>query len=428
MRPSVRKSSTKVLGWCIAAVVTGALAPTTATAAQDLGVTMTPTSADVRVGQSQLITVTVANNGADPTDGAQAFVSIPAGLTVDDGGNGAFDEGTGLWTLPPLAAAASTNLALTLTPTGAATLGVPLPVMVSVTDTEPDALANNLRLATITPTGEWGLSVNVEALTTPTVGGANANVFRVTLANLAGSETATNVPVHVPVPPRMSFNSATATAGTYSSATGLWTVPTLAAGASAQLTVNGSALAGGALSPTATLGTLPSFITDSSGSNTDAETITVATPAPTTVTQTNTVTQTVTQTATQTVTQTIERPAEPVKLNLDKLKLTFNVKNGNLQRSPKAELTGDLALPGAQLNCASGRVRFEMRLPDNRGKQRFTWTKKLVAKNGACAFEGEATVPLYKGRLTFRAAVTLGDYEQSTSTKRYVSKKRHPKP
>lgn len=71
--------------------------------------------------------------------------------------------------------------------------------------------------------------------TPPTLVGTNGT-FRVTVAN-AGPDTATGVEVTDLLPAGLVFQSATASQGSYNSGTGLWTVGSLANGASATLDI-----------------------------------------------------------------------------------------------------------------------------------------------------------------------------------------------
>src|SRR5690606_27012432 len=60
--------------------------------------------------------------------------------------------------------------------------------------------------------------------------------FTITLAN-AGPSTATGVEVRDQLPAGLNLQSATASVGAFDEATGIWTVPTLAAGSEATLTL-----------------------------------------------------------------------------------------------------------------------------------------------------------------------------------------------
>src|SRR5262249_883517 len=77
---------------------------------------------------------------------------------------------------------------------------------------------------------------------TPNVG--DVVTFTLTLTN-KGPDSATGGPVPDPLPAGLIFVSASASVGTYDPAAGVWTVGTLAAGASATLTIT-AAVAGSA--------------------------------------------------------------------------------------------------------------------------------------------------------------------------------------
>jgi uncharacterized repeat protein (TIGR01451 family) len=79
---------------------------------------------------------------------------------------------------------------------------------------------------------------------TPTVG-TNV-VFTVTLTNAGNTSLATGVSVNDILPPGLSYVSSTSTAGTsYSATTGVWTVGSLASGASVQLSIVATVTSGG---------------------------------------------------------------------------------------------------------------------------------------------------------------------------------------
>jgi uncharacterized repeat protein (TIGR01451 family) len=77
--------------------------------------------------------------------------------------------------------------------------------------------------------------------------------YRVTVRN-AGPNDATGVTVEDVLPSNLTFVSATASAGTYAPASGMWTVGALASGASATLTVHAKATAVGETTNAATAG------------------------------------------------------------------------------------------------------------------------------------------------------------------------------
>jgi uncharacterized repeat protein (TIGR01451 family) len=130
------------------ATLQGALAPGGSCSA-DLAVTKSVDLPTVTIGQNVVFTVTVANTGADDADDIQLTDVLPAGLAyVSDDGGGAFDPGTGVWSVASLAAGASMQLHITATATalGAQVNAVQITAAVP-TDPNP---ANNQAQVTVT--------------------------------------------------------------------------------------------------------------------------------------------------------------------------------------------------------------------------------------------------------------------------------------
>lgn len=72
---------------------------------------------------------------------------------------------------------------------------------------------------------------------------ASTIIFTVAVQN-AGPVTATNVAVTDQLPTAVTYQSYSATAGTYSASTGIWAIPTLRSGVSATLTIRATVNAG----------------------------------------------------------------------------------------------------------------------------------------------------------------------------------------
>lgn len=100
----------------------------------------------------------------------------------------------------------------------------------------------------VLPAADLGVTKSADE-TTVTVG--QTVTYRVTVRN-AGPDTATGVTVADPLPAGLAFLSAETGSGTYDPGTGEWSVGTLAAGASATLTLRAKATAPGAVTNTAT--------------------------------------------------------------------------------------------------------------------------------------------------------------------------------
>jgi uncharacterized repeat protein (TIGR01451 family) len=101
--------------------------------------------------------------------------------------------------------------------------------------------------------------------TTPLVG--TTVTFTITVSNAAGMSTATGVTVRDALPAGLSFVSATATAGSYSNGSSTWTVGTLAAGATATLTLKATVTVASTFTNVAEVFTADQFDRDSTPGN-----------------------------------------------------------------------------------------------------------------------------------------------------------------
>src|SRR6185436_7667618 len=67
----------------------------------DLAITKSVSPPNPTLGQSITYTVTVTNNGPNMASGVVVNDFLPAGITyVSDNSGGAYNSGTGLWTIP----------------------------------------------------------------------------------------------------------------------------------------------------------------------------------------------------------------------------------------------------------------------------------------------------------------------------------------
>jgi uncharacterized repeat protein (TIGR01451 family) len=136
----------------------------------------------------------------------------------------------GVWNIPTLAA----NTPAVLTYVVQVNSQTPQTNTATLTKVDQPDVGNTTASVTINPVGAVDLSVvKVAAPTTPAIG-SNVN-YSITVSNAAGFDTATNVDVKDLLPTGETIVSESPSVGTYNSTTGLWVIPTLAAGASAQL-------------------------------------------------------------------------------------------------------------------------------------------------------------------------------------------------
>ena len=198
-------------------------------------------------GATVVFTLTVTNDGPSGAVGIQVTDLLPDGLTyVSDDGGGAYNPATGTWLLGMLSMGASDSLKI------AARVDTIEPVTntAAITKTQsPDPNpANNSADVTVTPMAA-DLAVAkrvVDYAADPGEGAAPDSVaatFLVTVTN-HGPSTATGVVVSDPLPEEGLLVSASASQGGYDASSGIWTVGTMAVGASATLTVTVKAEAG----------------------------------------------------------------------------------------------------------------------------------------------------------------------------------------
>jgi uncharacterized repeat protein (TIGR01451 family) len=236
--------------------------------------------------QNVTFTVQVTNNGPDTASGIEVIDALPPGLQyVSDNGAGAYDSGTGVWSVPgSLANGASASLQVVATVlttdavenTASISAGAPL-------DTD---LSDNVSTVTVNAAEVADIQLDM-AVSAPTVlaGGS----FDVTLtATNNGGDSGFSIAVSElftgfePMAPTAS----TVSAGVYDGSTGTWSVASLGNGNSEELTLTFTApnMAG----PLTNNGTASSQVSDPvNANNTDSATITVLSPA--TVTSTKTV-------------------------------------------------------------------------------------------------------------------------------------------
>ena len=208
----------------------------------DLSLTLTASTLQPAVGGNVTLTVGVTNAGPSETTGVAVRAALPAGLTFVSAtaGAGSYSAATGIWTVDTLAAGATSSLQIVAQFT--ATSSVSVTAQVSASDLpDPDSTPDNSiaseddqRTIVLTP-GIADLSLTLTAnTTTPAV---NSNVTVTASLTNGGPATSTGGAVHVTVPASLTFISATASAGSYDSATGTWTLPAIVNGATRTLQV-----------------------------------------------------------------------------------------------------------------------------------------------------------------------------------------------
>lgn len=191
-------------------------------------------------GSNAVFTITVSNAGPDDATGVNVETSLPA-LTsaytfVSYGSTqGTYVSSTGIWDVGALANGESAVLTITTTTSGSLLVNW---VEVSACDqVDPDSVPNNNSRTedddASAPSADLFLTQSVNE-DNPDIN--NNVIFTITVTN-AGVAGTTNVQVKDLLPSGLTYVSYTSTSGTYSSSTGIWTVGTLANGASRALSI-----------------------------------------------------------------------------------------------------------------------------------------------------------------------------------------------
>lgn len=219
--------------------------------APDLAVTKSHVGNFV-VGQNGVYTITVTNIGTAPTTGTITAIDLPPGMTFVSGTG----PGWSCYPTPPtitcvnhdpIPPGGSSVITLTVYVTPSAYPGGVNTVTVSTpNDTDPsnDTYEDP---TDVDPVADLRLTKTVD---NPNPNMGDTITFTVTVTN-DGPNTATGVIVTDQLPPGLTFVSATPSQGSYNNITGIWTVGTLNAGASATLTIQAIVSAVGALTNTA---------------------------------------------------------------------------------------------------------------------------------------------------------------------------------
>jgi uncharacterized repeat protein (TIGR01451 family) len=227
----------------------------------DLALAKTVSNATPNVGDTITFTVTLTNSGPNHATGVQVTDVLPTGLTLvhSSPSQGSYVSATGLWTVGSLANGAQATLTLTATvvspdaQTNVATI-------TGADQFDPDRDNNQASTTTTPQQADLALAKTVSDAT-PNVG--DTITFTVTLSN-HGPDPATGVTVHDLLPTGLTFVSATPSAGTYNSISGVWTVGTVATTAAQTLLIRATVVSPGPQSNTATISAADQFDPDNS--------------------------------------------------------------------------------------------------------------------------------------------------------------------
>jgi uncharacterized repeat protein (TIGR01451 family) len=218
----------------------------------DLGIVKTDSPDPVRAGQNLTYTLVVTNRG--PNDATNVTVNDPlpaavslATATPSQGGCSGTTTVTCL--LGGLPAGNSATITLVVSVSAAAVPSITNTANVTATETDPNPGDNSSTAATtVLPVADVAITKTVS---NPAPLVTQSFTFTVTAAN-NGPSTATGVVVTDVLPANLGLVSATPSQGSWVAGTGVWTVGTLANGASATLGFTVTALSPGAFTNTAT--------------------------------------------------------------------------------------------------------------------------------------------------------------------------------
>ena len=220
-------------------------------AAADIAVTKTVNNATPNYLGNVVFTVTVQNNGPDDATGVKLSDLLPAGLVwiSDNASTGSYDHVTGIWDIGNL-----------FMEQGPVTLTITAQVnktgnITNIANASSDLydwnLTNNVANATVSipQTSELVLSKTVDKA--KVVVGSTVK-YTITVIN-NGPDAALNTVVTDILPSGMQYLSSIASTGSYDPATGLWTIGTMANGATETLEIFVKVLATGTYENVATV-------------------------------------------------------------------------------------------------------------------------------------------------------------------------------
>ncbi|QCX37144.1 DUF11 domain-containing protein [Aureibaculum algae] len=211
-------------------------------AVSDLSLTKTVNNATPNVGSNVVFTLTVNNAGPSTATGIEVTDALPTGYTyVSDNSSGAYDDGTGIWTVPNISLSGSESIQITAT-VNATGVYTNVAEVTASDNTDPDSTpgdgsGDDYASVSTSPAAVSDLSMTKTVNNaTPNVG---SNVVFTLTVNNAGPSTATGVQVTDVLPTGYTYVSDNSS-GAYVNGTGIWTVPNIPLSGSESLQITAS--------------------------------------------------------------------------------------------------------------------------------------------------------------------------------------------
>ncbi|PUZ26065.1 hypothetical protein DCC81_17645 [Chitinophaga parva] len=196
----------------------------------NLSITKTADRTDADVNDLVLFTLTAKNNGPSKATNVTVTDLLPTGYTFMSASDAGYNNTTGKWTIATLASGATAQLQISTR----VNAGGNYTNTATIAGTELDTVSTD-NSASVTVTAHPVASVRVTKTVDNATPDVNTSVTFTITAKNDGPSNATNVKVSDALPTGYTQTSATASTGTFTG--GVWTIGSLANGASAILTV-----------------------------------------------------------------------------------------------------------------------------------------------------------------------------------------------
>ncbi|MBO3700897.1 DUF11 domain-containing protein, partial [Roseivirga sp. E12] len=225
----------------------------------DLSITKVANDDTPNVDDNVTFTITVNNAGPDAATGVQVTDVLPSGYDFVSATTafGSYNNTNGLWSVGSVANAGTATLSIVAKVKSTGTYDNTASIT-AADQTDPNAGNNSSTETVAAQFADLNVTKSVDN-PTPTPG-SNV-VFTVTVLN-QGPDAATGIELTDQLPDGYTLVSATPTAGTYTAATGIWTVGTLNSTSSAVLSIVATVQSSGIFTNTATVSASDVFDTD----------------------------------------------------------------------------------------------------------------------------------------------------------------------